>query len=91
MKHSTFFSGVQAAGKIWTTNDTIRERAMLKDWNLIDLHTNSMKYENPAASEEKISGVHINKLGAYSYHELADKSSQPRKPSNPEKNDIDVV
>ena len=91
MKHSTFFSGVQAAGKIWTTNDTIRERAMLKDWNLIDLHTNSMKYENPAASEEKISGVHINKLGAYSYHKLADKSSQPRKPSNPEKNDIDVV
>ena len=78
MKHSTFFSGVQAAGKIWTTNDTIRERAMLKDWN-------------PAASEEKISGVHINKLGAYSYHKLADKSSQPRKPSNPEKNDIDVV
>ena len=61
MKHSTFFSGVQAAGKIWTTNDTIRERAMLKDWNLIDLHTNSMKYENPAASEEKIKGVHINK------------------------------
>ena len=50
MKHSTFFSGVQAAGKIWTTNDTIRERAMLKDWNLVDLHTNSMKYENPAAS-----------------------------------------
>ena len=64
---------------------------MLKDWNLIDLHTNSMKYENPASSEEKISGVHINKLGAYSYHKLADKSSQPRKPSNPEKNDIDVV
>ena len=38
---------------------------MPKDWNLIDLCTNSMKYESAAAGEEKISGVYINKLGAY--------------------------
>ena len=50
---------------------------MLKDWNLIDLRTNGMKYEKTAAVEEKISGVHINKLGAYSYRKLTDKSSQP--------------
>lgn len=42
-----------------TTNDKIREKAMLKDWNLIDLRSNGMKYESATASEEKISGVHI--------------------------------
>ena len=65
---------------IRTTNNTVREKAMLKDWNLIDLRTNGMKYQKAAAGEEKISGVHINKLGAYSYRKLTDKSSQPRKP-----------
>ena len=40
-----------------TTKDTIQEKVMLKDWNLIDLCTNSMKYESAAAGEEKISGV----------------------------------
>lgn len=29
--------------------------------------------------------MHISKLGAYSYRELTDKSSQPRQPSNPER------
>ena len=52
---------------IRTTNDTIREKAMLKDWNLIDLRTNGVKYESVAAGEERISRVHINKLGAYSF------------------------
>ena len=40
---STFCNRVKAAGKTWNTNDTIREKAMLKDWNLIDLHTNGMQ------------------------------------------------
>ena len=69
---------------IGTTNNTIREKVMLKDWNLIDFCTNGMKYES--AGGEKISGVHINKLGAYSYRKLTnEKSNQHRKPSNPEK------
>ena len=50
-----------------------------------------MEYESTAASEEKISGVHLNKLGAYSNRKLTEKSSQPGKPSNPEKYAIDVV
>ena len=44
-----------------------------------------MEYESTAASEKKISGVHLNKLGAYSNRKLTEKSSQPGKPSNPEK------
>ena len=55
---------------IATTNDTIREEAVLKDWNLVDLRTNGMKYESAAAGEEEICGVHINKLGAYLYRKL---------------------
>ena len=69
---------------IGTTNDTIREKVMLQDWNLIDFCTSGMKYESVGG--EKISGVYINKLGAYSYCKLTNKkSSQPRKPGNPEK------
>lgn len=40
---------------------------MLKDWNLIGLRTNGVKYESVAAGEERISRVHINKLGADSF------------------------
>ena len=47
------------------TTITIREKEILKDKNLTDLGTNSMKYESAAADEEKISGVHLRKLGAY--------------------------
>ena len=65
---------------IGTTSNTIREKAMLKDWNLTDLRTNGTKHESAATCE-----VHIYKLGAYSYRELTDNSSQPRKPSNPVK------
>ena len=64
---------------------------MLKDWNVTDLRTNRKKYESAAAGEEKISEVHVVKLGAYSYRKLKDQSSQPRKPSNPGKHAIDVV
>ena len=44
-----------------------------------------MKHESAAAGQERISGVHIVKLGAYPYQKRTDKSNQPRKPSNPEK------
>ena len=44
-----------------------------------------MKYESPAAGEEKIYAMHVNRLDAYSYGKLTDKSSQPGKPINPEK------
>lgn len=59
---------------------------MLTDWYLIDLRTNGINYESAAAGAEKISGVHINKLGAYLYRKLTDKGKQPEKLSNPEKN-----
>ena len=49
----TFCSRVEVAGKTWATNDTLREKAILKDWNLIDLGTNGMKYESAVAGEEK--------------------------------------
>lgn len=58
---------------------------MLKDGNLVDVQTNGMKYGSVALDEEKISGVHINKLWAYSYRNLASKTKQPGKPNNPEK------
>ena len=44
-----------------------------------------MKYESSAGGEEKISGMHVNRLDAYSYGKITDKSSQPGKPINPEK------
>lgn len=50
---------------IGTTNDTIREKAMFKDWILTDLRTANIKYESAAASKERISGVQIKKLGGY--------------------------
>lgn len=48
---------------------TIRRNYFLKDCNLVDLQTNSMKYEMTASGGEKIFEEHINKLGAYSYAE----------------------
>ena len=42
-----------------TTNDAIREEAMIKDWKLIDLRAHSMKHESAAASKEEVSGVLI--------------------------------
>ena len=43
------------------------------------------EHECSDAAKEKISGAHKIKLAAYSYRKLTDKSSQPRKSSNPEK------
>ena len=61
------------------------QETMLTDWYLIDLRTNGIKYESAAAGAEKISEVHINKLGAYLYRKLTDKGKQPEKLSDPEK------
>ena len=50
---------------IGTTNENIREKAMIKNWNLAELRQKRMKYESAAAGEEKISGCEVNKIGAY--------------------------
>ena len=39
---------------IGTHNEIIREKAMLKDWNLKDLRSKGMKYESVAVGEEKL-------------------------------------
>ena len=64
---------------------------MFKDWILTDLRTTNIKYESAAASKEKISGVQIKELGGYLNIKLTNKSGVLRKPSNPEKNAINVV
>ena len=46
---------------IGTISDNIREKAMLKDWNLENLRKKGMKCESAAAGEEKLSGNTINK------------------------------
>ena len=50
---------------------------MLKNLNLQELRQNGMKYEYPAAGEERISGAVINKLGSYSYHSIK-KNNNPK-------------
>ena len=56
---------------IGTHDQTIREKSMLKDWNLADLRSKGMKCESASAGEEKISGSGaINRLGKYSYKNL---------------------
>ena len=52
---------------------------------MIDLRANGIKYESEAGGKEKVSGVHINKLGAYLYRKLTDEGKQPENPSNAEK------
>ena len=49
------------------------------------MRANGIKYESAAAGAEKISGVHINKLGAYLYRKLTDKGKQPEKLSDQKK------
>ena len=63
---------------IGTKNEVIREKAMLKNWNLQELRKNGMKYESAAAGEEKISGGALNKIGPYSFRNLK-KKNQPEK------------
>ena len=51
-------------------NENIREKAMIKNWKLAELHQKGMKYESAAAGGEKISGCDVNKIGAYSYQRI---------------------
>ena len=63
---------------IGTNNEVIREKVMLKNWNLQELRKNGMKYESAAAGEEKISGGALNKISPYSFRNLK-KKYQPEK------------
>ena len=47
---------------IGSNNETMHKRAMSKNWNVLDLCQNVMKYEDGAAGEERISGAAITKL-----------------------------
>ena len=58
---------------IGTNHEVIREKAMLKNWNLQELRKNGMKYESAAAGEEKISGGALNKISPYSFRNLKKK------------------
>ena len=53
---------------------------MVKNWNLLELRQNSIKYESAAVVEERISGVAIHKLGSYSHCRIKENNS-------PKKND----
>ena len=61
---------------IGTTNENIREKSMIKNWNLAELRQKGMKYESAAAGEEKISGE-VNKTGAYSYQRIKNENTKP--------------
>ena len=61
---------------IGTTNENIREKSMIKNWNFAELRQKGMKYESAAAGEEKISGE-VNKTGAYSYQRIRNENTKP--------------
>ena len=61
---------------IGTTNETIRGKAMIKNWKLAELRQKGMKYASAAAGEEKISGSDVNKVGAYSYQRVENKKTK---------------
>ena len=63
---------------IGTKNEVIREKAMLKNWNLQELRKNGMKYEIAAAGEEKISGGELNKISPYSFRNLKKNNNRKR-------------
>ena len=64
---------------IETTNENIREIAMIKNWNLAELRLKGMKYDSAAAGEEKISGCEVNKVCAYSYQRIKNENKLPTK------------
>ena len=61
---------------IGTTNENIRKKAMIKNWNLAELRRKGMKYESAAAGEEKIPGCEVNKVGAYSYQRIRNEKTK---------------
>ena len=65
---------------IVTTNGNIREKAMIKNWNLTELRQKGMKYKSTVAGEGKISGYEINKVGDSSYQRIRnEKKKNPHK------------
>ena len=63
---------------IGTNNKVICEKAMLKNWNLQELHKNGMKYKSAAAGEEKILGGALNKIIPYLFCNLKKIATQIR-------------
>ena len=63
---------------IGTNNKVICEKAMLKNWNLQELHKNGMKYKSAAAGEEKILGGALNKIIPYLFCNLKKMATQIR-------------
>ena len=72
---------------IVTTNGNIREKAMIKNWNLTELHQKGMKYKSTVAGEGKISGYEINKVGDSSYQRIRNE----KKKKLPTKNATDGI
>ena len=60
-------------------SENIREKAMIKNWNLAELCQKGVKYESAAAGEEKMSGSKVNKVGAYSYQRIRNEKKTPHK------------
>ena len=66
---------------IATTKENIREKAIIKMWNLAELRQKGKNYEGAAAGEEKISGCEVNKVGAY----ILNKELKAKKQNSPQK------
>ena len=49
---------------------------MIKNWKLVELCQKGMKYESAATGEKKVSGCHINKVGAYSYQRIKNEKTK---------------
>ena len=70
---------------IGTTNNMIREKALLKSWDLQKLRTEGMKIESASKGGAEIAGGSLYKLGKYSYknikttapnHQVSDKTKK---------------
>ena len=69
---------------IGTSNCTIRKEALMKSWQLQDLRQEGMKLESAARGNSEISGeTEVNKLGAYSYQNIKQRTSNQGNPKNP--------
>ena len=66
---------------IGTTNNKIKEEALLKSWKLDDLRKEGMKIESAMKGEAEISNsavIDVNKVGKYSYKTLKNNSYKPQ-------------
>ena len=62
---------------IGTDMEKIRERALLKGWNLENLRKEGMKMESASRGEDSMSSGSINKVGAYSFTNLRNQRENP--------------